>query len=213
MARLAQDIDQLNPEHRVLVAIDGPDAAGKTSLADELGRQVARPAVRVSLDDWHNPRQHRLRRGADSPEGYYLDSFDYVAILRECITPFVSGADRVRTVRFDHEADQEVAAEREVATHAVLLLDGVFLLRPQLRSLWDLSVYLHVPESVTLARAVRRDASLFGSEAKVRHRYERRYLPGQLLYREQADPLTAADVVVDNSNPSDPVIVRWHDRE
>lgn len=213
VARLAEDIDRLGSERRVLLSIDGPDAAGKTSLADELARYVNRPALRVSMDDWHNPREVRLRRGAESPDGYYLDSFDYAALLSECVTPFNSGASRVRTVGFDYQAEQEVEAERVVATNAVLLLDGVFLLRPELRGLWDLSIYLHVPESVTLARALQRDLTRFGGEENVRHRYERRYLPGQSLYREQAAPLTNADIVLDNSNPLAPVILRWRVRE
>ncbi len=72
-------MDQLSPDARVIVAIDGPDAAGKTTLADTLAQQVARPALRVSIDDWHNPREVRLRRGDESPVGYYMDSFDYEA--------------------------------------------------------------------------------------------------------------------------------------
>ncbi len=68
--RLADAIDQPSPDARVIVAIDGPDAAGKTTLADTLAQQVARPALRVSIDDWHNPREVRLRRGDESPVGY-----------------------------------------------------------------------------------------------------------------------------------------------
>ena len=55
----------------------------------------------------------------------------------------------------------------------------MFLLRPELAHRWDLSVYLHVPESVTLTRASVRDAEHLGGAEQVRRRYERRYLPGQ----------------------------------
>jgi hypothetical protein len=36
----------------------------------------------------------------------------------------------------------------------------------------------------------------------VEHRYRRRYLPGQLIYLEEARPLAAADLVVVNDDPS-----------
>lgn len=54
-----------------------------------------------------------------------------------------------------------------------------------------------------------RDRHLFGDEAAICHRYSRRYLPGQALYREDAKPHEVADVLVDNSDWSDPVVLRW----
>jgi uridine kinase len=209
--RLADQIERLRVDQRVLVAIDGPDAAGKTTLARAVAAHLVRPAVTASVDGWHNPRTVRRRRGADSAEGYYLDSFDYEALVRECLSPFHSGAGRVRTASFDYQSDSGLETQQEVAPDAVLLFDGVFLLRPELRALWDLRVYLHVSESVTLARAVQRDVQLFGSQDEVRRRYERRYLPGQALYREEASPLEYADIVLDNTHPANPMVVRWPD--
>lgn len=60
------------------VGIDGVDGAGKTIFADELAvalRGFGRPAVRVSLDGFHNPRHVRYRGGRSSPEGFWLDSY------------------------------------------------------------------------------------------------------------------------------------------
>ena len=97
----------------------------------------------------------------------------------------------------------------DVPPDAALLVDGVFLLRPELRRWWTLGVYLHVPEEVTPARAVPRDLPLFGSVEGVEERYRRRYLPGQALYRAEAHPVDVAHVVVDNSDPAAPVVLRW----
>jgi uridine kinase len=206
--RLAAWIDRLHPGGRLLVAFDGPDAAGKTTLAREVGTRLVRPVVNVSRDDWHNPREVRLRRGAESAEGFYRDSFDLGALTNECLAPFRAGVARIRTAGFDYRRDEPVDRSADVAANAVLLIDGVFLLRPELRDLWDIGIYLDVPETVTLARAVERDLSLFGSEAAVRQRYAARYLPGQALYRAEASPTEVADLLVDNSDPGRPVIVR-----
>ena len=207
--RLADVVDAVRPGRRVLVAVDGPDAAGKTTLARAVADRLRRPAVCVCVDRWHHPREVRLRRGDESAQGYYLDAFDHVGLLAQCLQPFASGAQTVRTARFDHLADREVEEHQQVPHDAALLVEGVFLLRPELRALWDLRIYLHVPEAVTLARAVARDRELLGGEAQVRRRYERRYLPGQALYREAAAPLDAADILVDNSDPARPVVLRW----
>jgi len=71
---LASRIDQINLPHPIRVAIDGVDAAGKTTLAQELvpivqtgGRQV----IRASVDDFLNHERIRYRRGNNSPEGYF----------------------------------------------------------------------------------------------------------------------------------------------
>lgn len=192
-----------------MVAFDGPDVAGKTTLASAVAEQLARPGLCASADGWHNPRDVRLRRGAESPYGYYRDSFDLDALQRDLLTPFANGAPDVRPARYDHQHEQSVQERTAVAPNAALLFDGVFLLRPELASTWDLAVYLHVPEEVTLDRAVVRDRHLFGDEAAVRHRYDRRYLPGQALYRDDAKPQEVADVLIDNSDWSDPVVLRW----
>jgi len=49
----------------VRTAIDGPDAAGKTTLADELAvalRERGRDVIRASIDGFHRPRRERYRR-------------------------------------------------------------------------------------------------------------------------------------------------------
>ena len=52
-------------------------------LADELAHRVTalgRPVIRASVDGFHNPRDHRYRRGRDSPEGYFHDSCDHAGL-------------------------------------------------------------------------------------------------------------------------------------
>jgi uridine kinase len=176
-----------------------------------VAQRLRRPVLRASIDNWHNPRETRLRRGAESPEGYYLDSFNLPALLAECLLPFNTGVGRIRTAAFDHRTDDPRNREEDVELRAALVVDGVFLLRPELRDLWNLAVYLHVPQEVTLARALQRDHDLFGGEEEVRRRYSRRYLPGQALYRQTANPVSHAHVVIDNSDLSRPVVVRWGD--
>ncbi len=165
------------------VAVDGPDAAGKTTLADELAAALRRPVLRVSIDDFHRPREERYARGPLSPEGYVHDCFDFAALRRAVQAP-------ARTV----------------------VVDGVFLLSDPLRDCWDLTVYLDVRPAETLRRALVRDVALFGSEAVVRERYEHRYLPGQRLYRATARPTEVADVVVDNDDPAAPIVRKWPHR-
>jgi uridine kinase len=164
-----------------LVGIDGPDAAGKTTLADELARSLSRRGIgvgRVSLDDFLRPEAERYRAGRESPEGYYRDSFDH---------------DRFRAAVCAEAAD-------------VVVADGIFLLRPELRDLWDLTVFVTVEEDEILRRAARRDGPKLGADLE--RLYRRRYLTAQRSYRETVGPEALADIVIDNTDPMRPRLKR-----
>ena len=160
-------------------AVDGIDCAGKSTFADALGSLLR--ADRLSIDDFLRPAVERYRRGELSPEGYYHDSFDYAA-LREAIRRTQSSQD------------------------SILLVDGIFLLRPELVDQWDLRIFVSVEPDEALRRALERDAALFGSREEAERRYRLCYQPGQRLYFAEARPLDAADVVVVNDDPTRPAI-------
>lgn len=206
---LAEFVEQPRFTHPVRVAIDGPDASGKTTLADELAlelRNGGRAVIRASIDGFHRPRAERYRRGENSPEGYYEDSFDYPALRRELLMPLGPGGNRVyRRAVFDFRTDTVRAEGTAVAPDdAVLLFDGVFLLRPELVDSWDVRVFVAADFEETLRRALARDEALFGSRDEVERRYRTRYIPGQNLYFADATPLEAADVVINNDDVDRP---------
>ncbi|MGH2485004.1 MAG: uridine kinase [Ktedonobacterales bacterium] len=208
LERLVERITTQPADRPVRVAIDGVDASGKTTLANELTPPLlarGRTVIRASIDGFHRPRAQRYRRGPDSPEGYYRDSFDHAALRQALLLPLGSGGSRrYRRAAYDYRADRPLLLEEEVAPeNAILLFDGVFLLRPELNDQWDYRVYVDAPFTVTLARATRRDLALFGSLEEVVARYERRYIPGQRLYLQEALPRERADVVVKNADPED----------
>ena len=208
--RVAALLDELaRSEPRPLVAVDGPDAAGKTTFADSVAGLMTASVCRASVDGFHRPAEARAARGSLSPEGCYRDSFDYGAFLTRLVEPFADGASEVATAVFDHASDRPREQVRRVGPRCLLLVDGVFLLRPELRHRWTFAVYLHVPEDVTLARALQRDTGSMGSPHAVAERYRTRYLPAQRLYRAEADPLAAAHVVIDNSDVDAPQVIRW----
>jgi uridine kinase len=209
---LASRIIRIDLPHPIRVAVDGVDAAGKTSLTQELAAQLqayGRPVIRASIDGFHNPARIRHRRGSTSPEGYYYDSFNYQRLTESLLAPLGPGGSRLYvSAVFDYRTDLEVQTPIQVAAvNAVLLFDGVFLLRPELMEYWDFTIFVEAAFETTLARAEQRDAVLFSSVEEVRKRYERRYIPGQKLYIDKCRPKERAKVAVDNNDPWNPVVL------
>ncbi len=193
------------------VAIDGPDAAGKTTFADALAAPLetrGAVVVRASVDDFELPRAERHARGRFSAKGYYRDSFDYDALKSLLLDPLASGTAPalVRTRAFDLAADRPVAT-RPVAVPArgIVLVDGVFMQRPELVARWDLVIYLDVAEEESTRRALVRAG---GDSLELRRLHEARYLAGHRLYRDEVDPHAGAAIVIDNNDLRAPVIVK-----
>ena len=77
-----------------------------------------------------------------------------------------------------------------------LVADGVFLLHPALRDLWDLTIFLRCDREVARERGIARDERWMEN---ARERYATRYFPGETRYLEEVDPESIADLVVDTS--------------
>jgi uridine kinase len=191
----------------LLVAVDGPDGVGKTHFADELALVLGdrgREVVRASVDDFHEPREHRHALGRDA-HTVWTRSFDYRALRRELLDPWLAGAgSSYRAAWHDVRRDEHVdAAPLPVPDRGVLVVDGVFTQRPELEHAWDLVVYLDAPPEVTVVRLAARD----GSAAEVGDPDNRRYLDAQRIYFETCFPRQKADVVIDNTQLTEPQVV------
>ena len=213
--RLADMIVSIKVPYPLRVAVDGVDAAGKTMLANELVDPLethGRPVIRASVDGFHNPLALRYKRGPDSPEGYYLDSFQYEAILNELVIPLGPGGCLFyHPSVYDYRTETPVIAKPLKAPRdAVLLFDGVFLLRPELVRHWDYKIFVNVGLNLSVRRALARDIPLHGRKADadlLRMRYERRYVPGQQIYFQDAQPKENADVILENTRLDNPKII------
>jgi uridine kinase len=133
LEQVADQIVVVERPHPIRVAIDGRTAAGKTILADELVapiERLGRPAIRVQIDDFHQPRAERRRRQEIAPpDRYYLDSYDYSAIRTMLLLPLGPTGNRCYCrALFDsfHDVPYD-EPERVAPPDAVVLVDGVFL--------------------------------------------------------------------------------------
>jgi uridine kinase len=208
LASLTSQVVGAHRGRRIKVAVDGVDGAGKSVLADELAERISalgRCVVRASVDGFHRPRAERYRRGRTSPEGYYRDSYDYRRLRELLLNSLAAGASgRLRVAAFDHRRDTAISMPvQQAALDAVLILDGVFLHRPELQDSWDFSIFVHVGFDVALARCARRDRASPDLSTVA----NRRYVDGQRHYFRDAQPWEHATVIVDNNDLAAPFVV------
>ncbi|AZS36392.1 Thymidylate kinase [Microbacterium lemovicicum] len=207
---LRDEVRHNYPAGRVVLAVDGVDGAGKTTFADGLAEafsEAGSAVYRASIDGFHRPRSERYARGRDSAEGFYRDSYDYATFRRVLLDPFREGAQTGASTgfqlsAFDVTRDAPVEAAWVTAPRdAVLIVDGIFLNRPELRGLWNWALWLEVPYAVSFARMALRDGSDPDPDAPANARYR----GGQELYRREARPSAAATAIVENSDLAHPV--------
>lgn len=204
IAAVADRIVSLRLPYTVRVAVDGRTASGKTTFADELACAISgagRSVIRASVDDFHRPAAVRHRQGRLSPDGYYEDARDLDAIRRLLLEPLGPDGDGHYVAQiFDLERDRPVEPEiHQASKDAVLIVDGTFLQRSELRSAWDFVIFLDVPADEACRRGINRDCIALGGQAGASELYSKRYGPAFSRYESECNPAVQADVVIDNS--------------
>lgn len=154
---------------RVLIAVAGPPASGKSTLAAGLVDALT-DAVLVPMDGFHLDNETLSKRGVlakkGAPETFDADGFiTAIGRLRKRGTVTLPG--------FDREQDQAIPDAIVVADqHRVVVVEGNYLCFREapwngLMALWDMSVFLDEAEDVIEQRLMQRwiDLGLSRTEA------------------------------------------------
>lgn len=210
------------PGQRAVVAVDGPDGVGKTRLVGELvalaPHVAGREVLSVSVDGFHRPRAQRYAQGRTA-EAYYRDAFDYASLRERVLRPFRAGREIVTAV---HDVDSDRALHPdpvEPEEDALLVVEGVFLRRPELRGEWDATCLVTAPARVTVPRGNARLTARVPGDDDPDHPANERYVGAQRLYQQQAR-LWQPTWIVDNSDLQRPELIvpdpeepQWFDDE
>jgi uridine kinase len=170
----------------LIVGIDGAGGAGKSTLAR--GIDDANPG-RVSIvrcDDFYHPltgAQYSWMTAEEAYENY----FDWRRLRDEALIPLRRG-ERAPYRRYDWSTDS-LADWIQVEPREIVLVEGVFSMRPELRPLIDVAIFIETPREERQRRMLARPQD---STAWID-----RWTAAEDWYLEHIAPNRNADLVVE----------------
>lgn len=169
---LAQTIrSKAQGKGRFIAALAGPPGAGKSTLAAELVAALGKGAKAVPMDGFHYDDAVLTARGARNRKGA-PDTFD-VAGFRHLLTR-LRVEDEVAIPLFDRDLEiSRAGADIVGPDDRILIVEGNYLLLneapwPDLTPLFDLTIWIDVPEAELDRRLVDRWAHYGKSPAEAR---------------------------------------------
>jgi len=131
----------------VLVAIDGAGGSGKTTFARKLAVETS--ATVVEGDDFYRVLDMSEREKLDAYSGY-MQYIDWQRFRSELLQPIRAGL-AARCQRYDWDLNT-LSGTIEVAPFGVIIIEGVYSCRPELREFYDLAVLVETPRAERLSR-------------------------------------------------------------
>lgn len=188
------------PSRAALVAISGIDGSGKGFVAERVAAALEAGGLRaavVAVDGWLNLPDKRF--GKEDPGGhFYRHAVRFEEMFGRLVLPLRDG--RSCHVEVDFAEETATRYRRhvyDVADCDVVLLEGIFLLKRELRGHYDLSVWIACGFETALRRAVARCQEGLPPERTI-EAYRTIYFPAQRLHFERDDPREAAGMILDN---------------
>lgn len=194
----AEQIKKLyDPAHTLVVGIDGLGGAGKSTLSEKLCQLLRRDhAVALfHIDDFIHPRAVRYNDGYAAWECYYTLQWRYDYLLDAVVNPIKCGDFIGKVELYDKDNDTYFFNDVSVPVGSIVIIEGIFLQRPELDGAFDYVVFIDVPEKTRLDRVLERDGYI-GTKAEIREKYDNRYFPAERYYAEMCVPSEKADYII-----------------
>ncbi|MBQ8175550.1 MAG: uridine kinase [Oscillospiraceae bacterium] len=197
--RITEQIKSLlKPDRTLIIGIDGLGGAGKSTVSEAVYGQLCRDGYNVTLlhiDDFIHPRSVRYNNSIAEWECYYNIQWRYDYLVDEVIQPIKSGVFKGAIELYDKGNDTYYLSNADISVGSIIIIEGVFLQREELRDLFDFMIYIDISESVRLERVLERDGYI-GNKGQIKAKYDNRYFPAERYYVEKCLPAMNADYVI-----------------
>ncbi|AMQ05404.1 uridine kinase [Sporosarcina psychrophila] len=178
----------------MLIGIDGLGGSGKTMYAYKVQQQLEGSVI-LHLDDFVHKKEVRYNENYEEWYCYYHLQWRYDYLIQKLLLPLKSGLDVNETIEvYNRETDSYILREIEIPAGTTVIVEGVFLQRPELRPYFETVIYLELDQETRLQRITDRDIYM-GNKKEIALKYNQRYFPAEEKYIEQCNPLALADIV------------------
>jgi uridine kinase len=188
-SKISQNASQSNV---YLVGIDGLGGSGKSILTEKIRQQleVARFTLAiVHNDDFFLPSTSRSQLPVFiKPIG---SDFDWMRLREQVLLPLRSGK-IAKYARYDWPSDH-LGEYHEIQPQGVVLIEGVYSTRAELRDLFDFRIWVDCPRELRLSRGLARDAHT------ARSRWVDDWMPAEDRYCSEQRPRTFAHAIVNGA--------------
>ncbi len=123
-----------------------------------------------------------------SPEGGYESYFDWRRLRTEVLESIRGGAKNLRYQRYDWD-NAKMGSWIDIPMPEVVFVEGVYMLRPQLRDLLDFTVYVRTGEETQARRLIERGENT--------NEWIERWNAASNIYESKVTPWGYADLVIE----------------
>ena len=190
----------LMEQKALLVAISGIDGSGKGYITSKLDNILAQQNLRVAtinIDGWLNLPAKRFSHTSPA-EHFYKNAIRFDSLFTQLILPLRNHRSIVLEVNYTEETASEYRTHvYQFKDIDVILLEGIYLLKRQFQSMYDLSFWIDCTFQTALERAIARSQEGL-SPAETVAAYQTIYFPAQRIHFERDQPQQAATAIILN---------------
>lgn len=191
-----------------LVAVEGPMASGKGTLAKTLAQELQEKGTKVqviSVDHYMNPGAIRKQVSPDPASAYYEYTINTQALAEHVLKPITELGKLKAEVDVFNVADEQrpLRVKYDVDEDTVVIVEGIFVLKRDIRDYYDKAIYYDMSEDFVRKSAASRNGSSSDkpmlSPEELNARMDARYIPGYEMYLREDNPAGEADIVVERA--------------
>lgn len=173
--------DLSTKKNRIVIAIDGPSAAGKSSLSKKLTEKYN--ALLIRIDDYFLPETMKTKERLSEIGGF----FHYERFIDEVVNHIYD--DTLHLQKFNCMT-QLLEDKIEYKNSQIIIIEGVYSLHPLLRDMYDISIFMDVERDEQIKRIEKRNGT------KMLDKWINIWLPLENRYFIEFNIKNIADIVM-----------------